>query len=52
MQRDPDRDRCNEIRAQLEDCIQSYRLQRQLTHHLERDVELTMRLLSRLETGP
>lgn len=51
MQKDSNLDRCREIRVELAECVHGYRLQQQLTHHLERDIALTTRLLARLTTG-
>lgn len=51
MQKNPNLDRCREIRVELVECVHGYRLQMQLTHHLERDVALTTRLLAWLTTA-
>ncbi|KIW16784.1 hypothetical protein PV08_03974 [Exophiala spinifera] len=51
MQKNPNPDRCREIRVELAECVHGYRQQQQLTHHLERDIALTTRLLARLTTG-
>ncbi|KIV82155.1 hypothetical protein PV11_04283 [Exophiala sideris] len=51
MQRNPDIDRCHDIRLQLDDYLRSCRFQRQPSNHFERDVELTTRLLAQMTGG-